>query len=65
MQQNNLFTCLENHVFIFLPLTFIFFISFFLIFSIFQFLFPIFFCCFFIKLAQTHLKTPVSADYPF
>ena len=50
--------CLENHVFIF-------FISFFLIFSIFQFLFHIFFCCFFIKLAQTYLKTPVSADYPF
>ncbi len=48
-----------------MPLTFIFFISFFLIFSIFQFLFPIFFCCFFIKLAQTYLKTPVSADYPF
>lgn len=57
--------CLENHVFIFMPLTFIFFISFFLILSIFQFLFPIFFCCFFIKLAQTHLKAPVSADYPF
>lgn len=50
--------CLENHVFIF-------FISFFLIFSIFQFLFPIFFCCFFIKLAQTHLKTPVSVYYLF
>ena len=32
--------CLENHVFIFLPLTFIFFISFLLIFSIFKFLFP-------------------------
>lgn len=47
--------CLENHVFIFMPLTFIFFISFFLI----------FFCCFFIKLAQMYLKTPVSADYPF